>query len=78
MLSGGSSRIPLVRRLLSPSASASSPRGGINPEEIVALGAAAWAALAAGSERLRVRDVVSRTYGVEIDGGRFVPPHPKE
>jgi molecular chaperone DnaK len=37
------------------------------------LGAAAWASLAAGSERLRVRDVVSRTYGVEIDGGSFVP-----
>jgi molecular chaperone DnaK len=72
VLSGGSSRIPLVRRLLAERLGLE-PEGGVNPEEIVALGAAAWAALASGSERLRVRDVVSRTYGVEIDGGRFVP-----
>ena len=72
VLSGGSSRIPLVRRLLAENLGLE-PEGGINPEEIVALGAAAWAGLAAGTGRLRVRDVVSRTYGVEIDGGSFVP-----
>ena len=72
VLSGGSSRIPLVRRVLKERLGLE-PEGGVNPEEIVALGAAAWAALASGSDRLRVRDVVSRTYGVEIDGGRFVP-----
>ncbi len=72
VLSGGSSRIPLVRRLLAERLGLE-PEGGINPEEIVALGAAVWGALVSGSERLRVRDVVSRTYGVEIDGGIFVP-----
>jgi len=75
VLSGGSSRIPLVRRMLEERL-ALKPEGGVNPEEIVALGAAVWASLASGSggvaERLRVRDVVSRTYGVEVDGGTFV------
>ncbi len=76
VLSGGSSRIPLVRRMLEEKLSLK-PEGGVNPEEIVALGAAVWASLAAGqgeaAERIRVRDVVSRTYGVEVDGGVFVP-----
>jgi len=76
VLSGGSSRIPLVRRLLEESLGLK-PEGGVNPEEIVALGAAVWASLASGqgeaAERMRVRDVVSRTYGVEVDGGIFIP-----
>ncbi len=76
VLSGGSSRIPLVRRMLEEKLSLK-PEGGVNPEEVVALGAAVWASLAAGqgeaAERIRVRDVVSRTYGVEIDGGVFIP-----
>lgn len=75
VLSGGSSRIPLVRRMLKEKLSLE-PEGGVNPEEIVALGAAIAAALAADEsfrERMRVRDVVSRSYGVEIDGGAFVP-----
>ena len=76
VLSGGSSRIPLVRRMLEERFGLK-PEGGVNPEEIVALGAAAWAALASGSseaaERLNVRDVVSRTYGVEVDSGGFIP-----
>ena len=72
VLSGGSSRIPLVRRLLSERLGLE-PSGGVNPEEIVALGAAVEASLVSGSDRLRVRDVVSRTYGLEIDGGHFIP-----
>ena len=76
VLSGGSSRIPLVRRRLRERLGRE-PEGGVNPEEIVALGAAVWAALVSGSgeaaERMRVRDVVSRSYGVEVDGGVFVP-----
>jgi len=72
LLSGGSSRIPLVRRLLSERFG-KKPVGGVNPEEIVALGAAVEGALLSGSKRLRVRDVVSRSYGVEIEGGRLIP-----
>ena len=73
ILSGGSSRIPLVRRLLKERFGLVEPEGGVNAEEVVALGAAVEAEILSGSERLKVRDVVSRTYGVEIDGGRFVP-----
>jgi molecular chaperone DnaK len=77
VLSGGSSRIPLVRRMLKE-ALGLDPEGGVNPEEIVVLGAAVCASLAsgpgeAGAERIRVRDIVSRTYGVEADGGVFIP-----
>jgi molecular chaperone DnaK len=72
VLSGGSSRIPLVRRLIEERYGLK-PAGGVNPEEVVALGAAVSASLSEGSERLSVHDVVSRTYGVEIDGGAFVP-----
>jgi molecular chaperone DnaK len=80
VLSGGSSRIPLVRRALKERFGLE-PEGGVNPEEIVALGAAVCATLAAGrdegpggaAERIRVRDIVSRSYGVEIDGGAFLP-----
>jgi molecular chaperone DnaK len=77
VLSGGSSRIPLVRRALKE-ALGLDPEGGVNPEEAVVLGAAIFASLAseppsAGRERLKVRDVVSRSYGVEADGGVFIP-----
>jgi molecular chaperone DnaK len=76
VLSGGSSRIPLVRRRLRERLGRE-PEGGVNPEEVVALGAAVWAALVSDSgeaaERISVRDVVSRSYGVEVDGGVFVP-----
>jgi molecular chaperone DnaK len=78
VLSGGSSRIPLVRRTLEEW-SGLKAEGGVNPEEIVALGAAVWASLGQGgaSDRIRVRDVVSRSYGVEIEGGKFIPLIPK-
>lgn len=76
VLSGGSSRIPLVRRMLRERFGLM-PEGGVNPEEAVALGAAVWASLISGSgeaaERIRVRDVVSRSYGLEVDGGAFIP-----
>ena len=81
VLSGGSSRIPLVKRRIYERFGLV-PEAGIGPEEIVALGAAVAAGLAedeterggvSRAERLRVRDVVARTYGVEIDGRLFVP-----
>jgi molecular chaperone DnaK len=72
VLSGGTSRMPLVRRMIAERFGLRHS-GGVNPSEIVALGAAVAASMEEGPARLKVRDVVSRTYGVEVDGGLFVP-----
>ncbi|HOZ71836.1 MAG TPA: Hsp70 family protein [Spirochaetales bacterium] len=73
VLSGGSSRIPLAKRRLAELLGRDAdPR--INPEEIVALGAAVEAARIEGRLKgLSFTDVCSRTFGLEIDGGSFVP-----
>jgi len=73
VLSGGSSRIPLASRLLAEKIGREAdPR--INPDEIVALGSAVEAARIEGRlHGLSFTDVCSRTFGLEIDGGRFVP-----
>jgi molecular chaperone DnaK len=77
VLSGGSSRIPLVRRLLSRTLGRE-PEGRVNPEEIVAFGAAVFAASANGSaENLRVQDALSRSFGLEIDNDEFITLIPK-
>jgi molecular chaperone DnaK len=73
VLSGGSSRIPLVSAMLQETIGRT-PDARVNPEEIVALGAAVEAARLEGRlSGLSFNDVCSRTFGLEIDGGRFVP-----
>jgi len=73
VLSGGSSRIPLVQKRLLEEFSLSN-EVKINPEEIVTLGASIEGARLSGLiTDSFVEDVVSHTYGVEIDGGRFIP-----
>jgi len=73
VLSGGSSRIPMARRLLGEQMGREAdPR--VNPDEIVALGAAVEASRIEGRlQGLSFTDVCSRTFGLEIDGDRFVP-----
>lgn len=73
VLSGGSSRIPLiVRRLGELGFRKPDPR--INPEEIVVMGAALEAARLEGRlQGFSFVDVSSRTYGLEIEGGDFIP-----
>ena len=73
VLSGGSSRIPLVARKLAGLVGVP-PDARVNPGEIVAAGAAIEAARIEGRvEGLSFTDVCSRTFGIEIEGGRFVP-----
>ncbi|OHE72048.1 MAG: hypothetical protein A2Z99_05870, partial [Treponema sp. GWB1_62_6] len=74
VLSGGSSRIPLVRRRL-VALTGREAEARVNPEEIVSFGAAVFAGLSgtAAADGFKVRDAVSRTFGVEIDGDDFVP-----
>ncbi len=75
VLAGGSSRIPLVHRRLGELLGLK-PSGGVNPDEVVALGAALYGSMLAegqrfnGSGRRRLRDVTSYTLGVEIDNGK--------
>ncbi|OHD80191.1 MAG: hypothetical protein A3J97_14950 [Spirochaetes bacterium RIFOXYC1_FULL_54_7] len=72
VLSGGSSRIPIVSAMLKE-VIGRAPDTRVNPEEIVALGAAVEAARLEGRlTGLSFSDVCSRTFGLEIDGGRFV------
>jgi molecular chaperone DnaK len=77
VLSGGSSRIPLVRRRLAEIFGREG-EGRVNPEEIVAYGASVFAALSTGAGGdFKVRDAVSRSFGLEIDGDVFIPLIPK-
>ncbi|MFP4382437.1 MAG: Hsp70 family protein [Spirochaetia bacterium] len=81
VLSGGSSRIPLVRRyldrILSPKQA-----NQVNPDEIVAMGAAVQASMLNGSdsslhEEIILKEITSYHLGVEIEGDTFVPIIPK-
>jgi molecular chaperone DnaK len=81
VLSGGSSRIPYVKRLLSQMLGRNA-EARVNPEEIVAYGAAVFGALSYGSladdgDSLRVSDALSRSFGLEIDGNDFITIIPK-
>lgn len=72
ILSGGSSRIPLVRTLLS-SFFTVNPEKRINPEEVVALGAAVQASMISGEiEKITLQDITPLPLGLEIEGGRFI------
>lgn len=71
VLSGGSSRVPLVQRRLEevfgvPSAPL------VNPDEVVALGAAIHARNLESEGASRLHDVSSYALGVEIDGGSVI------
>lgn len=73
VLSGGSSRIPLVRRRLAELFGREG-ESRVNPEELVAVGAAVYTALSSGNlSGFTVQDAVSRSFGLEIDGNEFIP-----
>ncbi len=72
VLSGGSSRIPLVRQLLQQQIGCTHV-SQVNPDEIVALGAAIQASLLSEQRDMFFRDVTAFDLGVEIEEGRFAP-----
>lgn len=71
ILAGGSSRIPLVKSLLSGAFSVEAEKK-INPEEVVALGAAIQGSMLAGEiEEIELNDITPFSLGLEIEGGKF-------
>jgi len=71
---GGSSRIPAVQALAKELTASKPVNSMINPEEVVAIGAAIQAAMIAGEvQDIMLIDVTPLTLGVETNGGVFSP-----
>src|SRR5436190_2561154 len=67
---GGSTRVPLVRRRLQELFGSKAPHSQINPDEVVALGAAVQAhILAGGITSMLLLDVTPLSLGIETLGG---------
>lgn len=72
VLSGGSSRIPWIRSCLHDELQCKHV-SQVNPDEIVALGAAIQASMLTEQRNMSLRDISAFDLGVEIDSGLFVP-----
>ena len=71
VLVGGQTRMPAVRELVMR-VFGKEPRSGVNPDEVVALGAAVQAAVLAGDvEDVVLLDVTPLSLGIETKGGLF-------
>lgn len=74
ILSGGSSRMPLFRETVQSMFPQAALRGEINPDEVVALGAAVCAGILEGRlNHVELRDILPHSLGVLDDDGCFVP-----
>jgi len=74
ILSGGTSRMPLFRQTIGSMFPGAEIRSEVNPDEVVALGAAVHAAMLEGRlNHVELRDILPHSLGVRDDEGRFVP-----
>ena len=72
ILVGGSTRMPAVQALVSDLAGGKEPNKGVNPDEVVALGAAIQAGVLSGDvSDILLLDVTPLTLGVETEGSVF-------
>jgi molecular chaperone DnaK len=73
VLVGGSTRIPKVQRLVKD-LFGKDPHKGVNPDEVVAVGAAIQGSVLAGERKdVLLLDVTPLTLGIETEGGLMTP-----
>jgi molecular chaperone DnaK len=74
VLVGGATRMPMVQELVRSLIGGKEPHRGVNPDEVVAVGAAIQAAVLAGEVKdVLLLDVTPLTLGVETLGGVLTP-----
>jgi molecular chaperone DnaK len=74
VLVGGSSRIPAVQKLIKDMTGGKEPNQSVNPDEVVAIGAAIQAGVLAGDVKdVVLLDVTPLSLGIETKGGVSTP-----
>jgi molecular chaperone DnaK len=74
VLVGGSTRVPKVQRLVKELFNNKEPHKGVNPDEVVAIGAAVQGSVLAGERKdVLLLDVTPLTLGIETEGGMLTP-----